>query len=176
VTIHRGTKPDTKTVVGDECYLMAFSHLAHNVQLGRKVILANAVLLGGYVEVGDGCFFGGGAGVHQFCKIGRLVMVGGNSGLSKDVPPFCMVETVSMNKILGLNTVGMRRGGLGSEERKQIKRAFTLLYRSGLNIPDAARRIREEFESGPAVEMADFIDASERGICGMKSGRGGDEE
>lgn len=166
VTIHRGTKEETLTEIGEECFLMAFSHCAHNVKLGRKVILANGVLLGGYVEVGDGAFLSGNCAVHQFAKIGRLAMLGGCCGISKDVPPFCMTRTVGCNEVVGLNVVGMRRAGMNPEERRQVKEAFRILYRSGLNVTQAVNEIRGTFQSGPALEFCDFVASSERGICG----------
>lgn len=167
VTIHRGTKPDTATVVGDHCYLMANSHLAHNVELGNRVILANGVLLAGYVEVGDNVFCGGNAAVHQFCRIGRLAMLQGLAGISQDVPPFCTMHGTTMNGVAGLNIVGLRRAGLTPEQRLEVKRAFKLLYHSGLNYRDAVTRIRAELPPGPAHEMAEFVAASKRGIAGV---------
>lgn len=166
VTIHRGTKPGTTTLVGDGCFLMANSHLAHNVQLGQRVTLANGVLLAGYVEIGDGAFLGGSSGVHQFVHIGRLVMVQGLAGVSQDVPPFCVAQGAFINRISGLNTVGLRRAGLTPEQRLEIKRAFRLLYHSGLNYRQAVERIRTELPSGPARELADFVAGSKRGIAG----------
>lgn len=176
VTIHRGTKEDTVTVVDDGCFLMAGAHVAHNCRLGRRVIVANNVLLAGYVEVGDGAFLSGGAVVHQFTKIGRLALLSGNSGIGKDIPPFCIAAGVHLNSIAGLNVVGMRRAGLGPEDRKAVKRAFDLLYRSGLNFRDVPARIRAEFASGPALEIADFIGASKRGICPFRETAGAEEE
>jgi UDP-N-acetylglucosamine acyltransferase len=165
VTLHRGTEPGSVTRIGDECFLMGFSHGAHNVELGNHVILANAVLLAGHVQVGDGTFIGGGVVVHQFTRVGRLAMIGGAAGLSKDVPPFCLVEPLRRNAVAGLNVVGLRRAGFTPDERKQIKEAYRILYRSGLNNSEAKLKIRETFESGPALELADFIDRSERGLC-----------
>jgi UDP-N-acetylglucosamine acyltransferase len=165
VTIHRGTKPGTATEVGDGCFLMAFSHVAHNVKLGQGVIVANGALLGGYVEVGDRCFISGNCLVHQFVRIGRLAMLGGASGVSKDVPPFCTTRPMAVNTILGLNVVGLRRAGVGPADRVAIKQAFTLLYRSGLNVTQAVERIKAAFASGPALELCAFAEASHRGIC-----------
>jgi UDP-N-acetylglucosamine acyltransferase len=167
VTIHRGTKPDTATVVGDHCFLMANSHLAHNVRLGNRVILANGVLLAGYVEVGDNVFCGGNAAVHQFCHIGRLAMLQGLAGISQDVPPFCTMHGTTMNGVAGLNIIGLRRAGLTPEQRLEVKRAFKLLYHSGLNYRDAVARIRADVPPGPAQELADFVAASKRGIAGV---------
>ena len=165
VTIHRGTKPGTTTTVGNECFLMANSHVAHNCVLGDNVILANGVLLAGYVEVGSRVFIGGNTAVHQFCKIGRLAMIGGESAVSKDVPPFFMLGTVDYNVIRGINTVGLRRSGLSPEDRLAIRSAFKTLYHSGLNVPQAVERLRKEFTTGPVLEICDFIAASKRGIC-----------
>ena len=89
VTIHRGTKEGTATTIGKGCLLMAFAHCAHNTTLGDRVILANGALLGGYATIDSGAFISGNAVVHQFCRVGRLAMMGGMSGVSKDVPPFC---------------------------------------------------------------------------------------
>ena len=174
VTINRGTKAGTSTVVGEACYLMANSHLGHNVQLGGQVIVANGAMLGGYVEVGDRAFVSGNVLLHQFTRVGRLAMLSGGAGLSKDVPPFCTVHGVMANRIAGLNLVGLRRAGLSVDERQQVKRAFDLLYRSGLNVTQAVAALKREFTAGPAAEFAPFIEASRRGICGFI--RGGAEE
>ena len=167
VTIHRGTKADTNTVVGDDCYLMTNSHLAHNVRLGSRVIIASGALLAGYVEVGDLAFISGSSLVHQFVRIGRLAMLSGLSGIGKDVPPFCTTRGFAVNRIGGLNVVGMRRAGMAPAQRAEVKRAFKLLYRSGLNVTQALGAIRGEFHAGPALEVCDFIEASARGICRM---------
>jgi UDP-N-acetylglucosamine acyltransferase len=166
-TIHRGTKPDTSTIVGDGCYLMTNSHLAHNVRLGSRVIVASGALLAGYVEVGDLAFISGNSVVHQFVRIGKLAMLSGLSGIGKDIPPFCTTRGAEPNQVGGLNVVGMRRAGMGPAQRTEVKRAFKLLYRSGLNVTQALEAIRGEFRTGPALEMCDFIEASVRGICRM---------
>lgn len=177
VTIHRGTKPGTDTVVGDGCFLMALSHLAHNVRLGNNVIVANNALLAGYVEVGDRAFISGGVAVHQFVRIGRLAMVGGLAAVSKDVPPFCMVRTNGLNRIAGLNVVGLKRAGLTPAQRLEVKRAFDLLYRDGLNVSQAVVKIRESFAGGPALELAGFAEQSKRGLCAFSmTDRDGDED
>ena len=165
VTIHRGTKPGTTTEIGDGCYLMANAHCAHNVRLGHNVILVNAVLLAGYVEVGDRAVISGNCTVHQFVRVGRLAMMGGASGVSKDVPPFCTAKPMTVNTILGLNVVGMRRAGLTPDERKAVKEAFRILYRSGLNVSQALTQMKATFSSGPAAEFCAFVESSKRGIC-----------
>lgn len=165
VTIHRGTQPGTVTEVGDDCFFMAMVHLAHNVKVGNRVIIANNTLLGGHVHIGDRAFVSGSVLIHQFVKIGRLAMVGGGSGLSKDVPPFCMTRSMEVNTVLGLNIVGMRRAGLSPEERRQVKAAFKMLYTSGLNVGQAVEPLKAAYPDGPASEFAAFIEASKRGIC-----------
>ncbi len=166
VTIHRGTAPGTSTEVGDGCFLMAFSHLGHNVRMGRNVIMANGALCGGYVEVGDQVFISGNVVVHQFCRIGRLAMLSGNSGISKDLPPYCVTVGCSRNTVGSLNVVGMRRGGLPPDARKIVKSAFQILYRSGLNADQAIAVIKEKLPNEPASEFVEFIEGSKRGICG----------
>ena len=166
VTVHRGTKPGTVTEIGNDCFLMAFSHFAHNVKLGRNIIVANGALLAGYVEVGDRAFISGNAVIHQFVRIGRLAMLGGGCGISKDVPPFCTMLPVALNSVAGINVIGMRRAGIGADERMAVKQAFKVLYLSGLNTSQAIGNIRNG-GSVPAsvLEMCAFIEASKRGIC-----------
>jgi UDP-N-acetylglucosamine acyltransferase len=146
---------------------MTNSHLAHNVRLGSRVIVASGALLAGYVEVGDLAFISGNSTVHQFVRIGRLAMLSGLSGIGKDVPPFCTTQGFTANRIGGLNVVGMRRAGMAPAQRAEVKRAFRLLYRSGLNVTQALEAIRGELRTGPALEVCDFIEASARGICRM---------
>lgn len=165
VTVHRGTKPGTMTTLGDDCFLMAFSHVAHNVTLASRVIMANGALLAGYVEVGERCFISGNAVVHQFVRIGRLAMLGGGCGISKDVPPFCTMCPTALNEVAGLNVVGMRRAGLSATDRQAVRQAFKVLYRSGLNVSQAVAVLRERFTTGPAAELSAFAAASTRGLC-----------
>lgn len=168
VTLHRGTKPDTRTQVGDRCFLMANSHVAHNCQLGNDVIMANNALLGGYVEVGDGAFISGNAVVHQFCRIGRLAMLSGLSGTSKDVPPFCILLNLESNLLAGLNVVGMRRAGIGAEERTAVKKVYQMLFRQDLNIRQALEQVRDAFPEGPAAELWRFVESAKRGVCAAR--------
>lgn len=175
VTVHRGTKEGTETVLGDDCYLMANSHLAHNVRLGNRVILANSVPLAGYVEVGDGAFISGNAVVHQFCRIGRLAMVGGLSAIGKDVPPFCMTRSGSVNTIVGLNIVGLRRNGFSPEQRKAVRECLDILYGRGLNVSQALEQLRQRVNDPLAAEWVAFIEGAKRGICKFTA-HVGDEE
>jgi UDP-N-acetylglucosamine acyltransferase len=177
VTIHRGTSEGSATVVGDRCFLMAGAHLAHNVRLGSDVILANNALLAGHVVVEDRVFVGGGCVFHQHIRIGRLAMCQGLSGFGKDIPPYCIAGRI--NGVAGLNVVGLRRAGLGTEERSEIKAAFALLYQSGLNVSQALAASAERKWGAAAQGFWDFVaGAKKRGLCDLLSARrggGGDE-
>jgi UDP-N-acetylglucosamine acyltransferase len=167
VTIHRGTAPDSTTTIGDHNFLMVGAHLGHNCSIGYNVIIANNCLLGGYVTVEDGAFLGGGCVFHQFTRIGRLAITQGKSGFGKDLPPY--VVGADVNKVVGLNVVGLRRAGLTTEDRAEIKAAFRLLYESGLNVSQALAEARSRSWRGPAQEFFDFVaKAKQRGICGMR--------
>jgi UDP-N-acetylglucosamine acyltransferase len=171
-TIHRGTSEGSATVVGDGCFLMAGAHLAHNVVLGNHVILANNVLLGGHVHVGDRVFIGGGCVFHQFVRVGRLAICQGLSAFSKDVPPF--TTAAERNGVAGLNVVGLRRAGFSAAQRAQIKEAFALLYRQGLNTTQALAAARELALSPETREFFDFVAAAKkRGICDFLATRDG---
>jgi UDP-N-acetylglucosamine acyltransferase len=163
VTIHRGTKEGTATVVGNNCFLMVGSHLGHNVRLGDRVIIANNCLLAGYVDIGDGAVLGGGTVFHQFMRVGSLAMVRGGTRFGKDIPPY--VSADGENLLSGINAVGLRRSGLASEVRTEIRRAFKLMYRSGLNTKQALEKARETSWSPAAQAFFDFIAASKRGVC-----------
>jgi UDP-N-acetylglucosamine acyltransferase len=163
VTIHRGTKERSATVVGNNCYLMVGSHLGHNVQLGDKVVIANNCLLAGYVEIGDGAVLGGGTVFHQFLRIGRLAMVRGGTRFGKDIPPY--VSADGENLLSGVNAIGLRRAGFSPEVRMEIKRAFKLVYWSGINTSQALERAKEQAWSPEAMQFFDFIAASKRGVC-----------
>jgi UDP-N-acetylglucosamine acyltransferase len=164
VTIHRGTAAGTATRLGHDNFLMAGAHLGHNCTIGHKVVIANNCLLGGYVEVGDGAFLGGGCVFHQFMRVGRLAITQGGSGFGKDIPPF--VAAAGTNKVVGLNSVGLRRAGLSAEERAEIKVAFRLLYASGLNISQALAQAKAQHWGTAGQSFFDFVaSAQRRGIC-----------
>lgn len=166
VTIHRSSRENRATSIGDDCYLMAGAHMAHDVCLGNRVILANNVLLAGYSIVGDRVFFGGGSVVHQHTRIGRLVMAQGLSGFSKDVPPFTMAAEV--NTVFGLNNVGLKRAGFSPAVRQEIKAAFTLIYRSKMNVSQALATAARQTWGAEATEFFEFIrGASKNGICAL---------
>lgn len=165
VTIHRGTKPEAVTQVGNDCLLMAHSHLAHDVQIGNQVIIANGALVAGYAHIGDRAFISGNCLIHQFTRVGRLAMLSGGTAVQKDVPPFAMTHSLSRNTIMGLNVVGLRRAGFTTEERQLLKAAFTILYRSDLNTTQAIAQLKDIFHSPLVTELWQFIETSQRGIC-----------
>lgn len=172
VTIHRGTSEGSATVVGDRCFLMAGAHLAHNVRLGNEVVLANNALLGGHVIVEDRVFVGGGCVFHQHMRIGRLAMCQGLSGFGKDIPPYTIAG--ERNGVAGLNVVGLRRAGIDACERAEIKAAFALLYRSGLNVSQALAASTERKWGTAAQAFWDFVaGAKKRGLCDLLASRGG---
>ena len=136
VTINRSTKAGGFTEVGENCFLMANAHIAHDCVVGHRVILANNVMLGGHVTVGDHAFLGGASAAHQFCRIGESAMVGGNTSVSRDVPPFVMVA--ERDAVIGLNLVGLRRRGFSRETVLELKRAFHEVYFTAGNIRSVA--------------------------------------
>ena len=171
-TIHRGTTEGSATVVGSHCFLMVGAHLAHNCHLGDHIVIANGSMLGGHVQCEDRVFIGGGCVFHQFIRIGRLAICQGGSGFSKDIPPFTTAADV--NGIAGLNIVGLRRAGFTSDQRSEIKAAFALLYRSGLNTSQALAAARERPWGEAAQAFWDFVaGAKKRGLCDLIATRAG---
>ena len=173
-TIHRGTTADSGTKIGDENFLMANAHVGHNCVIGNNVIIANNVLLGGYVTVANQAFLGGGSVFHQLIRVGRLVITQGGSAFSKDIPPF--VIAAQLNCVYGLNTIGLRRAGFSLEQRDEIKRAFKLIYLSGLNTRQALEKSRESEWTETGREFLRFVSeaTTKRGICSLKRGGGED--
>jgi UDP-N-acetylglucosamine acyltransferase len=163
VTVHRGTQPGSETIIGSNCFIMACGHVAHNCLLGDRVIIANNVALAGHVEIDDGSFISGGAVVHQFCRVGRLAMIGGNAKIVQDCLPFVVTDGVP-GRAHGLNMIGLRRVGIKSSEIQKLKEAYRLLLRSGLGLEVALSRMGE---SGDALvnELIDFVKHSARGFC-----------
>ena len=171
-TIHRGTAEGTATTVGHGCFLMAGAHLAHNVSLADRAIIANNALLGGYVQVGERVFVGGGCVFHQHIKVGKLAICQGASAFSKDIPPF--TTAAERNGIAGLNIVGLRRAGYTTEQRADIKRAFALLYRSGLNTAQALAASQSRSWGPEGKAFLEFVaNSKKRGICDLIATRKG---
>lgn len=164
VTIHRGTKAGTSTTIGNNNFLMANVHVAHNCTLGNQIIMVNLASLTGHCHVHDQAFISGMTGFHQFSKIGRLAMVSALSAVNKDIPPF-MICGGRPGIIQGINVVGMRRAGISQTVRTEIKEAYRLLYRSGLNVSQAVGEIEIRFSSPETKSLLHFIKESKRGIC-----------
>lgn len=163
VTIHRATRPGSATEVGSGCFLMTSSHVAHDCRLGDRVIIANNVAMAGHVEIEDQAFISGGVVVHQFCRIGRLAMIGGNSKIVQDCLPFIITDGVP-GKAVGLNLVGLRRAGFKAGEIQNLKRAYRLLLRSGMAL-EAALSEMAAIEDPLVDHLANFVRGSKRGFC-----------
>lgn len=164
VSIQRATGHDEVTAVGDDCLLLAYVHIAHNCIIGNGVTMSNLAQLAGHVEVGDFATIGGQAGVHQFTRIGRYAMIGGASKLTKDVPPFFLIEG-NPAQPYGLNSVGLRRAGFSVDERNEIKRFYKHLYNPKMNVSQAIEAMRAEVATVPGREIIAFLETpSERGV------------
>jgi UDP-N-acetylglucosamine acyltransferase len=162
VTIHRGSRSGLKTVVGDHNLLMGLSHVAHDVEIGNRVILANGALLAGHVHVEDQAFVSGGVLVHQFVRIGRLALLRGGSRTSRDVPPYCIMD--GTHTVRSLNRVGLKRAGVSAEERSRLKMAFRILF--GRRKMEEGGLVQLESDTSPLVrELVRFIRDSKRGVC-----------
>jgi UDP-N-acetylglucosamine acyltransferase len=163
VTIHRGTKGGTSTVIGNSNYLMAYCHVAHNCVLGDHIIMVNNASLTGYITVEDRAFLSGMTGFHQFTRIGTLAMVSALSACNKDIPPY-MIVGGRPGIVLGINVVGLRRAGMNAAVREEIKSAYKLLYRSGMNVSQAVEEMKKSFQSAEVQHLVRFIEESKRGI------------
>jgi UDP-N-acetylglucosamine acyltransferase len=173
-TIHRGTTEGSATTVGNDNFFMAGTHLGHNTTVGNQVIIANSVLLAGHVEVQDRAFIGGGTAFHQFVRVGQVAIAQGNSGFTKDIPPFTIAAM--RNSIIGLNVVGLRRAGYSVAQRLEIKNAFKLLYKSGLNTTQAVKRAEHGNWGNEGRIFFDFVaSAKKRGICDVRAMHGTSE-
>ena len=166
-TVHRSTGTGTVTSIGDDNMVMTYVHIAHNCRVGSGCVLSSEAQLGGHVTVGDSATIGGLTGVHQYCRVGRLAMVGACSYVNKDIPPF-MLAAGRPSRVRGINTVGLGRAGLEPATVQAIRTAFRLVYRSELNLSQAIARINSDLAAGPGAgeirELVDFLGSSTRGI------------
>jgi UDP-N-acetylglucosamine acyltransferase len=163
VTVHRAMDADKTTRIGNFCLLMVGAHVAHDCTLGDNVILTNNALLAGHVSVADRAYLSGAVAVHQFCRIGRLTMVGGLARVRQDVPPFVTVDG-GTTMVVGLNRIGLRRAGFTPDETRQLKAAYRTIYRSALPWDEMLDKLASEFTSGPAAEFAAFFADGSRGF------------
>ena len=163
-TINRGTASKGKTSVGNNCLLMAYSHIAHDCEVRNNVIIGNASQLAGEVEVFDNAILSGGILVHQFTRVGEHVMIQGGTRLGKDIPPYIIAgrEPVSYS---GINLVGLRRHGFSNEKINEIQEIYRSIYQSGLNFSDAVAKVEQDFAKTVEMELiVNFIKNSPRGI------------
>jgi UDP-N-acetylglucosamine acyltransferase len=163
-TISRGTAPESETVIGDENYIMTSGHIAHNCRIGNRTVIASCALVAGAVDIEDQAFISGGVVIHQYSKIGRLAMIGGNTRVNSDVPPYFLYSDFNV-AAKGLNLVGLRRAGFKVAEVTALKTAYKILYKSGLKLEDALERIEAEVSTEHTRHLVAFIRASKRGIC-----------
>ncbi|MBV8818082.1 MAG: acyl-ACP--UDP-N-acetylglucosamine O-acyltransferase [Acidobacteriaceae bacterium] len=163
-TVSRGTQPESETLIGDGNFIMTSGHIAHNCVIGNRTVIASCALVAGHAIVEDQAFLSGGVVVHQYSKIGRLAMVGGNTRVNTDLPPFFLYSEFNARPI-GLNLVGLKRAGFGREQISALKSAYRLLYRSGLKLEDALQRIEREVAGEEAAHLVQFIRSSKRGIA-----------
>ena len=163
-TIHRATGEDLETTIGDNNFIMAYAHVAHNCCVGSGVVLANAVNMAGHVNIADFANVGGVTVIHQFVRVGKYSLIGGGLRIPMDVPPYVKVGGYPA-RVNGLNTIGLARHGVSPETRKILKDAYKLLFHSDLNVSQAVERIRSEIEPIPEiVHLVEFIQSSRRGI------------
>jgi UDP-N-acetylglucosamine acyltransferase len=165
-TLNRGTSASGTTIVGDDCLLMSYVHIAHDCQLGNHVVISNAVNMGGHVTIGDWAGIGGMTPIHQFVRIGAHAFVGGASRVAKDVPPYVKAAGNPI-QLYGLNSVGLQRRGFSEEVRRELKRAYRLFFASTYNTSQALERAREDLRDLPEVNVfLEFFEASRRGVSG----------
>ncbi len=165
VTINRGTGfGGGITEIGEENYLMAYSHVAHDCKTGRKVILANNATLAGHITIGDHVTVGGLVAIHQFVRVGDHAYIGGKSAVVKDIPPYVMAAG-DRATLHGLNTVGLKRLGMPQKTLSSLKKAYRIIFRIGITLNESIERVSAEVEQIPeVVHFTDFIKSSQRGI------------
>jgi UDP-N-acetylglucosamine acyltransferase len=175
--VHRATTPGATTAVGARCFLMANAHVGHDCKIGDDVIVCNNALVAGHVEVGARAFISGNVSIHQFTRVGRLAMIGGNAAISRDLPPFFTAAPMRGNRVLGVNTVGLRRAGITPPARRAIRAAFHAIYDAGAILQEALAALDAD-ETPEVRELVAFCRASKRGILvkRLKSGAGESEE
>jgi len=172
VSIHRGTTPGSTTTIGRRCFIMSTGHIGHNCVVGDDVTIATGAMLAGHVEVGARAFISGNVVLHQFMRVGELAMIGGNVALAQDVPPFMLVRFPQV--ILGPNTVGLRRAGMSSEERFEVRRCYRTLYRSGLPFPKGVERVAALVKTEAGRRLLQFLRSpSKRGFLPYRAWGGG---
>ncbi|HVU15577.1 MAG TPA: acyl-ACP--UDP-N-acetylglucosamine O-acyltransferase [Candidatus Didemnitutus sp.] len=175
VTISRATRAGTNTEIGEDCFLMACSHVAHDCHLGNRVILANGVLLAGHVTIGDHAFFGGAVLVHQFVRIGESTMISGATRAAQDVPPYTLAA--ERNEVIGLNLIGLKRRGFSRDAIRELKDAFRHVYFTPGNIRTVAAAALSDgtFKTDEARHFLTFFAEGKRGFARARSAASADE-
>jgi UDP-N-acetylglucosamine acyltransferase len=168
-TIHRGIKPGCDTIIGNENYMMVNVHIAHDCHIGSNTIIANNAMLSGHITVEDRAYISGAVGIHQFCRVGSLAMVGGQAHITRDVPPFVTVDGPS-SLIVGLNSIGLRRSGMSKDELASLKEAYRVIYRSGAPWSEILAILESQFTVGPAAKFLSFFTSGKRGFTPARSG------
>ncbi len=164
VSIHSATDDGDATVIGSRNNILAYCHVAHDCRLGDDIIMSNVATLAGHVTVGDRAVIGGLAAIHQFCRIGKFSMIGGCSKVVQDIAPF-MIGDGNPAETRTINKVGMERHGISSAAQAAMKSAYKILFREGLNIPNAVARVEAELPPLPEIQhLVEFVKTSERGI------------
>lgn len=166
VTINPGTKGGLgKTVIGSDCLLMAYAHVAHDCLLGSRVVMANSAALAGHIEVEDGAVIGGLVGIHQFVRVGTLAIIGGCSRVNQDVPPYSMCVGYPA-KIFGMNSEGLKRANMPEDAKQLLHKAFRILFQSGLSMSHAVEQVAQTVNHSSEVShLLEFIQQSKRGVC-----------
>ncbi|MEO5360008.1 MAG: acyl-ACP--UDP-N-acetylglucosamine O-acyltransferase [Nitrospirota bacterium] len=165
-TIHRASVGgDGLTEIGDNCFIMAYVHIAHDCKVGNHVVMANAATLAGHVEVEDHAVIGGIVAVHQFTRIGAYSMVGGFSGIGQDVPPFT-IASGARAKLYGLNSIGLKRKGFTDDQIQNLKKAYKILFRDKHTLKEAIKQVEHELDMTDEIKkLIEFISNNKRGIC-----------
>jgi UDP-N-acetylglucosamine acyltransferase len=163
-TVHRGSERGEITIIGDDNLVMHNAHIAHDCRVGNRIIVGGGTLLAGWVEVGDHALISGNCVVHQFTRIGRLALTRGGARMSRDVPPFCIVDGV--HTVRAINSIGLRRAGISAAGISALRHAFVALFGERQNLKLAMERLESSGPSSPEVaEMLAFIRASRRGVA-----------
>jgi UDP-N-acetylglucosamine acyltransferase len=163
VYLHRGSRPDSPTSIGNDNYFMGHAHVGHDARLGDRIILANGALLGGHVEVADGVFISGNCVVHQHVRVGTLALLRGLSRTSRDVPPFCLMDDT--HTVRGVNRVGLQRAGFSAERIRAVRRAYARLFGRRRNLRAAVAELEAEEPGEDVRHLLEFIRSSRRGVC-----------
>jgi UDP-N-acetylglucosamine acyltransferase len=163
-TISRGTQPESITEIGDGNYIMTSGHIAHNCKIGSNAVICSCALVAGHVTIEDQAFISGGVVIHQFSQIGKLAMIGGNTRVNADIPPFFLYSGFNVAPV-GLNLVGLKRAQFTPDEITILKKAFVILYRLGLKLEEALDRIETDIPTEHTLHLVRFVRGSKRGIC-----------